>query len=141
MSRLPERYAGSISEGTLAARDLVPRFIRVLHEADPEHDLVIEWHRLEDALMTLADFDRAGYADYAEQIGFWESAGMNSFLNEELFDALCAVAPAGTYFGASEGDGASFGFWADPTCPECGQEGGNINCYYCTPDPSGGKDN
>jgi len=23
-------------------------------------------------------------------------------------------------------------------CPECGQAGGNLACWYCTPDPKGG---
>jgi len=131
---------GSISEGTLRTQDLVPRFVRALHAADPKHGLVSEWHLLEDAIMRLADFEHAGYAEYAERIGFWDSEQMSYFLNEELFSALNEVAPAGTYFGASEGDGASFGFWPDPVCPECGREGGNIECYYCTPDPSGGEE-
>jgi len=113
MAQLPEQFRGSISEGTLNAKHLIPRFVAVLEVADPEHPLVTEWRRVEQATRTLADF--LGYdspEDLAEDaLMLWDSDRVNTFLNEGLFDALNEVAPEGTYFGSAEGDGASFGFW------------------------------
>jgi len=113
MAQLPDRFRGSISEGTLNAKHLIPRFVAVLEVADPEHPLVTEWRRVEAATRTLADF--LGYdspEDLAEDaLMLWDSDRVSFFLNEGLFDALNEVAPAGTFFGSAEGDGASFGFW------------------------------
>jgi hypothetical protein len=113
-ARLPQSYAGSISEGTLLTRDLLMRFMNVLQQADPSIECVREFKRVWDAATTLSTFTTLEY-DTAEcvleAIGFWDSAQAQWMLNEQAFDALNEVAPEGCFFGASEGDGASFGFW------------------------------
>jgi len=135
MPQLPDRFAGSISEGTLNPKHLIPRFVAILEQADPGHALVTEWRQVEGACRVLADYLRYdGAIDVADTLNLFESESVQWTL-EGLFDALNEVAPAGTTFGASEGDGASFGFWRDLTCPECGVEGGNPSCWRCTPTP------
>jgi hypothetical protein len=136
MPQLPSRFAGSISEATLNPKHLVPRFVAVLERADPGHPLVTEWRQIEGACQVLADFLHLEPDDVADLIDIWNGDQMGYFLNEGLFDALNEVAPVGTYFSASEGDGASFGFWTDGTCPECGHslDEGNPSCYACTGD-------
>lgn len=108
--RLPANFAGSISEGTLNARHLVPRYAEVLAYCWPTHELVERYRVLGAALQVVAEFTRDEPRDVADLLGVWECESMG-YLLEGLFDALCEVAPEGTYFGASEGDGASFGFW------------------------------
>jgi len=110
MTQLPERWKGSISEGTLHPKHLIPRFVAVLETADPNHDLVVEWTQVEGALMTLADYLNTSPHALAEDVGLWEVKSSGHFLSA-LFDALNVVAPEGTFFGSAEGDGASFGFW------------------------------
>ncbi|HEY1295420.1 MAG TPA: hypothetical protein VGJ60_20270 [Chloroflexota bacterium] len=139
MPQLPNRFAGSISEGTLRTQDLLPRFISVLEQAEPEHAAVQDYKAAWDAARVLSDWTGIGNEnaeDVLEAIGYWDSTQVSYLLNEIVFDALNAVAPAGTYFGASEGDGASFGFWTDGTCPECGHplDEGNPQCFACTGD-------
>jgi hypothetical protein len=136
------RFAGSISEGTLRTEDLLPRFIAVLRVADVKHPLVIEWEGYVIALNTLAELLDTTPPNLAEDIGFWDAEHLQYLLNEQVFDALNEVAPEGTYFGASEGDGASFGFWPIDECPEYGHptREGNVLCYYCTPDPAPGQE-
>lgn len=96
MTRLPDSYIDqSISHATLLPEHLMAAFIPVLREADPE---------LADRLQ--AEFDAApednvvGLADRGEILA-------------SVFDALEAVAPDGTSFGSSEGDGSDFGFWSN----------------------------
>ena len=47
-----------------------------------------------------------------EDAEWWHSEDAG-YLLEELTDLLNEHAPAFTYFGAHEGDGADFGFWID----------------------------
>jgi len=120
MAQLGKEFVGSISEATMRVQDLLPRFISVLEAAEPEHELVGEWRSLWGAVSTLADAFSADSIDsYAESIGFWDEEHLSYMLNEEVFDALNDVAPEGTYFSSSEGDGASYGFWW-MDCDACG---------------------
>lgn len=123
MAQLDKRFIGSISEGTLRTQDLLPRFISVLQQAEPEHEAVLDYKAAWDAARVLSDWTDLGNEnaeDVLEAIGYWDSTQVGYLLNETVFDALNMVAPEGTYFGASEGDGASFGFWYGE-CDVCGK--------------------
>lgn len=77
-----------ISEGTLRSDDLFEAFVAYLETVRPFNT---EWFREE-----------------------WKDAdefNRDFLLNENLFDAMDEAAPPGMYFGASEGDGACFGYW------------------------------
>ena len=90
---------GSISQGTMRARDLIPAFAGELERLDNEGkyvDLVAECNEMTDE-----DYDSEDI-DTIEEIGD---------LSENLFDALDSFAPPYAYFGSHEGDGADYGFW------------------------------
>lgn len=128
--RLPAAYEGSISEGTMNPRHLVPRFVAVLESVQPRHERVEEYRVLWAAVQIIGQFTRDEPSDVADLLGLWESEQMG-YLLEGLFDALNDVAPSGCSFGSSEGDGASYGFWRyehpdtddcpDDECSECGE--------------------
>jgi hypothetical protein len=124
-NQLPEQFKGSISEGTLNSRDLIPTYVGVIAFADPKHDLVLEWRAVEEAIKTLADWFQITPPEMAGTIDVWDNEYTSHFM-ESLFETLCEIAPEGTYFGAAEGDGASLGFWDDPdteseVCGVCGR--------------------
>jgi len=124
MTQLDKRFIGSISEATMRTEDLLPKFISVLEAADPKHQVVEDYRELEKAVETLADWAGMQPAEYAESIGLWEMERVSMFLNDSVFDALNDVAPEGTYFSSSEGDGASYGFWY-MDCDVCGKSLGD----------------
>jgi hypothetical protein len=87
----------------------------------PEHLLVKFWGAAEMAAVladrpqllnaeTLASLTKLVGEDSKESD--WDAEEANATL-EELSLALDDAAPYGFYFGASEGDGAAFGFWLD----------------------------
>lgn len=88
-----------VSDGTMRPEDLIPKFLGVLKEYAP---------------------DRYG-AYVKENPEVLDLKGMDDetlgFVVEELFDELDKIAPEGCIFGASDGDGACYGFW-DPEASE-----------------------
>lgn len=105
---------GSISSGTMRCEDLIPTFASELDA------LRNGTNRAHQKLATEArnlKIDSEGY--FADQDGASE-------VLHELFDALQAYAPDYAYFGASEGDGADYGFWLD-YCFEQEFEGAKIS--------------
>jgi hypothetical protein len=88
---------GSVSSGTMQARDLIPAFAseleRLLGEDTTSTGAILASEINAD---TCEDWDNCEHAD--------------DFVNA-LFDALGEYAPVFCYFGASEGDGADYGFW------------------------------
>lgn len=103
------RHAGSISHGTMRAEDLIPAFTSVLKDLDPklEEKIGREYRRVYKAL------------DHPENRSEWGSVYLPAALDddagwlmESLFDALNDCAPSGYSFGAHEGDGSDYGFWA-----------------------------
>jgi len=99
--QLPASLAGAcVSEHTLKNSDLAPKFIDCLSTSNERlgHLRYKEYEEL------------SGGDDYAADYG--PAAETISELVCQLIDDLDAIAPDGCYFGAHEGDPASYGFWA-----------------------------
>ena len=84
---------GSVSEATLKTEDLIDTFSYTLKQ-----------------IMTTRNKEHRKLVKEAEAIEDFGSDDAHGIL-EELFDALESYALPYFYFGASEGDGASFGYW------------------------------
>lgn len=88
---------GEISAGTMRPQDLIPTFIDVLHSLDKDTaesiNLLIPAHAWDDSDSMYWDTEEA------------------RFVLDDLFNALQNNAPSYCMFEASEGDGASYGFW------------------------------
>lgn len=84
----------SVSSGTLKSKDLVPKFL--------------------DALKTYGKDKYDAYIRENPEVEDWENLDDETmgWVVDELMDLLNEIAPDGCYFGASEGDGADFGFWS-----------------------------
>ena len=87
-----------VSEGTLRNEDLAKAFLTVIgdHDHKIKDAILEEW---EDVLFNI--INQKSDRDYEQE----------SFLLEHLFNVLDAIAPEGCSFGASDSDGALFGFW------------------------------
>lgn len=92
---------GTVSHGTLRPADLIPAFLEELRKRDS------------DAYTQVAILGRAVpcYVEDEGDSSEWWASDDAHWLLEELFDALDAAAPEGTYFGAHPGDGSDYGFW------------------------------
>lgn len=90
---------GTISHGTMREEDLIPCFADVLRK------LAAKANRPEDFAALLQE---AGA--YAEGVKDETIDPLDILV--DLFDALNEFAPEGCYFGAHEGDGSDYGFWA-----------------------------
>lgn len=94
MANIEDLRDRSVSSGTLKSEDLIPKFLGVLKTYGKdkydkyikENPEVEDWENLDDETM--------------------------GWVVDELTDLLNEIAPDGCYFGASEGDGADFGFWS-----------------------------
>ena len=88
----------TICSGTLKTRDLVLTFMSFLNENAEGlfNDVMNEWSDVVAPLVNLNE-----ERDYEQE----------TELCAHLFDVMDAIAPEGCIFGASEGDGALFGFW------------------------------
>ena len=84
----------SVSSGTLKSEDLIPKFLGVLktYGKDKYDKYIKENPEVED------------WKNLDEETMGW--------VVDELTDLLNEIAPDGCYFGASDGDGADFGFWS-----------------------------
>jgi len=87
----PTLPVGTISHGTMQARDLIPAFLDALRACNP--DLA---DKLEDDRPPLA-------GRYSEELDDW--------FHEALWTAMEAHAPEGYYFGSHPGDGCDYGIW------------------------------
>lgn len=83
---------GSISEGTMLEKDLIPSFVWELRHLK---------HRSKQLTQIEKSMQKEGYYD-SEQC---------DYDLDSLFDMLNAHSPDYCYFGAHEGDGACYGFW------------------------------
>ena len=110
-------FTGTISWGTMQPRDLVPSFMDVLsdYHKDEYNKILADLN----GLATKMDFE--SYEHVLEltrenpftgpTYEFWMSEDMSYILNEDIWDAMNEIAPDGYYFGASDGDGADYGYW------------------------------
>ena len=93
---------GTLIHGTLRSEDLLQAFASELYrlaggtgEGDQPQGIINE------AMDLLDNASEEKFEEFASE------------LVTELMDALNEYAPDGYYFGAIEGDGSDFGFWAD----------------------------
>ncbi len=96
--------AGSISHGTMRECDLIPAFMRELTYWAPAQAARINGE-YGSAFIERCSTDGLDCSLMCEM-------DKQSYLLEDLFDALDSIAPEGFYFGAIEGDGSDYGFWA-----------------------------
>lgn len=114
---MPEKIIGEISHGTLRNSDLIKTFYNVYKELEPENagNILESWkeENLNYFLITKWLQEELPYNFELEIIGKIKNdwSEDSSEILSELFDLLGEVAPKGFYFGASESDGSSFGFW------------------------------
>ena len=94
---------GEISSGTLRTEDLVETFSNEFDRLLPEN--------VTSALLEACEDWLAGKSWNEESSMLRETDG--AALLADLFQALEEFCPPYVYFGASEGDGASFGFWVN----------------------------
>lgn len=88
-----------VSSGTLRPQDLLEAFAQALEERSNSNGaLVSEAYEL---------------ANLLERDDYYRDPNTVRYVLNDLFDALNDVAPTGYYFGASESDGALFGFWEE----------------------------
>lgn len=87
------QFIGSWSHGTMREEDLIPSFLDLLGQLDPERRTQVE---ADNADILVDEEDRG--EDWEEQASM--------FLNEDLFNILNEYAPPFFYFGANEGDGS-----------------------------------
>lgn len=97
---IPAKTGEEVSHGTLRTQDLLLSFAG---------ELSVHTEINKDALdpTTCARLNNLAL-EAAEHVGDNEEA---TSLVEQLIDALNEFAPPGTWFGANDGDGSSFGYW------------------------------
>lgn len=91
---------GSVIEGTLRIQDLLPKFMAVLQEHNP--DLWVQW-------TTPGTVEYLQLPEAADD-PWWNSNDAQEALHD-LSDALDDVSPPGCYFGPHFGNASDFGFW------------------------------
>lgn len=91
-----------ISSGTLRAEDLLPRFMGILKDYAPE--------KFNEFIKGYPELD--GWEEFLE--ADWRIISDDTKMNasDDLFGLLNDIAPEGTMFSSTEGDGADFGFWS-----------------------------
>ena len=96
---------GTISHGTMREEDLIPAFMSVLDSEAP------------DAAAKIREEFGASFVERCctplgmEYPNVGEMSN-RSWLLEMIWEAMEEAAPEGTEFGAIEGDGSDYGFWA-----------------------------
>lgn len=119
-SEFMQHYAGqSISHGTMRDVDLIPTFSDVLYQLN---------RNAAEYLKAQHDKGYAVLAVTLDRLAEPNDDGLQAMgdLTVALFEALERACPEGYTFGAHEGDGSDYGFWA-VEC-ECGHESGDYPC-------------
>ena len=91
----------TVSWGTMRKEDLIPSFVQELFRIDPDNEV--------------ANNVQGTYSDYSDDDidDYWNSESSDFDLND-LFDEINNVCDLPyVYFGANDGDGSDYGFWAD----------------------------
>ena len=97
MRKLKNEYKNlELSHATLREEDLLPCFMNFLNEVKRDCNIVRKVESYQEEVDNIENFD---------------TEDVYMLLNEDIFGLLNDIAPAGCYFGASEGDGSLFGFW------------------------------
>ncbi len=117
---LGKDYVGvSVSHATLKEEHLIERFISFIEGVYNELS-ASQQKKFNEIKAEVNLLEREEDGDFVDA----ETAGY--ILNEDLFDLMNDIAPEGTYFGSSEGDGSDFGFWNSfdeyEEDEECGEE-------------------
>lgn len=99
-------FTGTVSRATMREQDLVTAFMDVLEQYDPE-----EWQAIKTAFLVEFDLTYEEFLELPDDDERWRSEALFYILHEDIWEAMQDMAPEGTYFGASEGDGADFGYW------------------------------
>lgn len=131
-------YLGTVSEATLKADDVAPKYHAVLKHLAPDRlvalakdfpDLLDESGDLRDPNeedmdavavphpetyeeLVALEQQAEDYEDHAEPDWEARDEALSEFVNA-MEDELNDLAPDGVYFGSHIGDGADFGFWRD----------------------------
>lgn len=111
-------FTGTVSEATMLTRDLVPKFMAMLGEYHPDaHSAIID-DMQEEFGIQYASLHECGamcetdnYLQCVKHNEVWRSEAMSYILNEDIWDAMNEIAPAGYYFGSHPGDGCDYGYW------------------------------
>jgi hypothetical protein len=96
---------GSVSHATMRFEDLIPTFMFLLEQVDRE-----------TATEITSRYSGDGWPSSMAGLAFGdpfegEQITLQTYLMEDLFDALSNLAPPGYYFGSHPGDGSDYGFW------------------------------
>lgn len=111
-ARLPNEWIDSlVSDGTLNPEHLIPKYLSILQSYNWPSDIESKVQKLSNEYDELKDQDLDTEINRDTLVG----------IENDLDDLLNTVAPVGTYFGGTEGDGAAIGFWGiwDKICPNC----------------------
>ena len=114
--RLPAEYVGCVvSEATLKTEHLLEAFTAFLLNARTKVRLTESQENALMEAMLIMDTHPSCFGYYADE-SLPEAIEEQAYylLHEDLWDILDSIAPKGTYFGAHQGDGALFSFWALP---------------------------
>lgn len=97
---------GSVSNGTMNPRDLIPTFMFLLEDLDPKRATTLTMTYSGDGWPY--SMDGLSFGEYID-----ENPEQADELLNDLFDALDECSPAGFSFGSHPGDGADYGYWGD----------------------------
>ena len=106
-----EKYAGTVSHGTMRSEDLIPAFIDTLMMIHDDLKLGNDEckEKANEINLSVQEIKMRLQNEVSKKDYF--RSEMVDYDTEELFDLLNEVAPEGYYFGAHPGDGSDFGFW------------------------------
>lgn len=132
---------GTVSHGTHRPQDLIPTFVEFIATYIEGDGKVPEWDNITKQYQKLGnimlDQEHTGNSPFTwewkeDNDPEWDSED-TSILLDYLFETMDSIAPEGFYFGANEGDGSDYGFWAQcikdagGSCADCP----HLNTDYC----------